>query len=240
MDGSVFLHQLYAPGGVEGLAALKNAHNTHPNEWANRNPYTLVSMLKHSWSVNLPDLGTWVVEQIPSPVSNFPSLLAESLKYDNTYVSDFLLNDFQKYTEEKCDEPKAKRIGLSAALNAAESGKMDYLIKITQNMRNYFLGDQLESIAKAGAHHTKVIEYFWSELPEWRRVHLTSEVVRANNPEAIEWVAQRLPSLYWADVELSLDDNQKTLWREHTSVVQRTRLEEQTQSVTCSAPSKKI
>lgn len=240
MDGSVFLHQLYSPGGAKGLAALKNAPITHPQEWANRNSNTMVSMLKHSWSVNLPDLGTWVVEHIPSPVSSFPSLLAESVKYDNKYVSDFLLNDFQKYTEEKSDEPKAQRIGLSAALNAAEFGKMDYLVKITQIMRNYFLCAQFENIATAGACHIKVVQYCWNELSELGRVHVASEVVCTNNPDAIEWVAQRIPSLYWGDVELNLDDNQKMLWREHTSVVQRVRLEEHTQSEKSTAPPKKI
>jgi len=239
-DNSIFLHQLYSPGGAQGLAALKNAPNTHPHEWANRNPYTLVSMLKHSWSVNLPDLGTWVVEHIPSPVSNFPSLLAESMKYDNTYVSDFLLADFQKYTEQKVDEPKAQRIGLSAALDAAVFGKLEYLVKITQIMRDYFFCGHFEDIASEGAGHTNVVQYCWENLSEKGKIHVAGRVICANNTDAIEWVAHRIPSLYWGEVEFNLDDNQKTLWREHTSVVQHARLEEQTQPARFSAPSKKI
>lgn len=239
-NSSVFLHQLYSPGGSKGLAALKNAPTTHPQEWANRNPYTMVSILHHAWSANLPELANWVVEHVPSPMSNFPSLLSESIKHDNIYVSDLLVVEFEKFTNQNFDQFKSERIGLSAACTAAECGKMEYLLKITQIMHNYFICGQFERIAVSGAAHKDVIEHLWNDLSEPGKIHVAAAVVCANNTDVIEWVAQRVSSDYWADVELDLDDAQKNMWRDHTAVVQRTRLKDQTQPTVFSAPPKKI
>lgn len=239
-DSSVFLHELYSPGGVNGLAALKNAPNTHPQEWANRNPYTMVSILKHAWSFNLPDLANWAVENIPPPIANFFSLLPESLKHENTHVTDFLLAEFEIFTEQQCDVPKSLSIGLSAALAAAEIGDLQYLKKINHIMRHYFLCDQFERIAGSGAAHTDVVQYLWNDLSEPGHIQVASLVVCANNIDVIEWIAQRIPSSHWADVEWNLDEDQKSIWRAHTAVVQRGRLEEQTPSTIFSTPSKKI
>lgn len=239
-DYSSFLHQLYAPGGAKGLAALKNAHNTHPDEWANRNPYTMVSILKHSWLVNLPDLGTWVVEHIPSPMSNFPSLLVESLGYTNTSVTNFLLTQFKEFTDQNIDAEKAQRIGLNAAIVAAEGGKLKYLVEITQIMRNHLIQEQFERIAAHGAAHTDVVQYLWNDLSEPGKIHVAGMVVNANNTTLIKWVAQQIPSDHWADIECNLDDEEKTIWRDHTARVQRTRLENHTQPTTFSTPPKKI
>lgn len=239
-NSSAFLHELYSPGGTQGLAALKNAPNTHPNEWANRNPYTMVSMLKHAWSVNFPSLGSWVVEHIPSPVSNFPYLLSESFKHENNHVSDFLLAEFDKFTNQKIDEPKAQRIGLSAALSAAECGKIEYLKKTIQIMRNYFLCDHLESIAGAGAAYTDVVQHLWDQLSELGKINVAREVVYANNTDMIEWVAQHISSSDWTDVECNLNDDQKNTWRAHTTVIQRACLEDHIQTGARNAPVKKI
>ena len=240
MDSSVFLHQLYSPGGAEGLAALKNAHKTHPHEWANRNPYTMVALLKHSWSVNLPNLGAWVVEHIPSPISNFPSLLSESIRDENRVVTDFLLTQFEEFTIQNFDAVKAQSIGLSAAIVAADTGKLEYLMEVNRIMRNHFTHEQFDRIAVHGAAHTDVVQHLWNELSEPGKIYAASMVVYAANFDCIQWVAHQIPSVHWADVESNLDDAKKTLWREHTSVVQRARLEEHTQSTMFSAPPKKI
>lgn len=240
MDGSVFLHQLYSPGGAEGLEALKNAPNTHPQEWANRNPYTMVAILKHSWSTNLPDLGAWVVEHIPSPISNFPSLLSESIRYENTVVTNFLLKQFEEFTAQNIDAEKSQRIGLSACRTAAECGELEYLIQINHIMNTHFSHEQFDEIAAHGAAHNNIVQHLWGELSEPGKIYVAGMVVNADNANLIKWVAQEIPSDHWTDVEYALDDTQKMVWREHTAQVQRTRLEERTQSVTLSAPHKKM
>lgn len=239
-DCSTFLHQLYSPGGAQGLAALKNAPKTHPNEWANRNPYTMVALLKHSWSGDLPNLGAWVVENIPSPTSNFPSLLSESIRYENAVVTDFLLKQFEEFTAQNVDAQKAQRIGLSAIRTAAEQGELEYLIRINHIMNTCFSHEQFDEIAAHGAAHTNIVQHLWNKLSEPGKIYVASMVVFAANSDCIKWVAHQIPSVHWVDVEYNLDGAKKTLWREHTSVVQRARLEEHTQPTAFRAPHKKI